>query len=468
VIAGHSSLSRLGLVLMLGAASVPAAARDLPDFSHLVRSQAAVVVNISTTQQIARVGAPRRPDAPLPEDHPLGDWLRRFGEGSPDSLDGSSLGSGVIISADGFILTCAHVVEDAQEIMVRLNDRRELSARLVGADRRSDLALLKIDAAALPRALIGDPGKLAVGDWVLAIGSPFGFDSSATAGIVSAKSRSLPKENYVTFLQTDVAINPGNSGGPLFNLNGEVVGINSQIYSETGGYMGVSFAIPIDTAMRVVEQLKADGRVHRGWLGVRLQEVTRDLALAYGMPNSAGALIADILPGGPAARSDLRVGDVVVDFEDKPVERSSDLAPLVGLTAPRARARVTVFRRGQGRQTLLVSVAELKDDGIAKSPTSLRPRPTSNPGGLVLGELGTAQRRRLNLEHGVAIEGVEEGGARTAGLRPGDVVLEIDGKRVSTVADAQRLLAQLPRERPVVLRIQRGAATSFVALRLDG
>jgi serine protease Do len=468
VIAGRSSLLRLGLVLILGTASVPAAARDLPDFSRLVRSQAAVVVNISTTQQIVRAGAARRPDAPLPEDHPLGDWLRRFGEGGPDSLDGSSLGSGVIISADGFILTCGHVVEDAQEIMVRLNDRREFSARLVGADRRSDLALLKIDAAALPRALIGDPGKLAVGDWVLAIGSPFGFDSSATAGIVSAKSRSLPKENYVTFLQTDVAINPGNSGGPLFNLKGEVIGINSQIYSETGGYMGVSFAIPIDTAMRVVDQLKADGRVHRGWLGVRLQEVTRDLALAYGMPKPAGALIADILPGGPAARSDLRVGDVVVDFEDKPVERSSDLAPLVGLTAPGARARVTVFRREQGRQTLLVSVAELKEDGIAKSTTGLKPRPASNPGGLVLGELGAAQRRRLNLEHGVAIEGVEEGGARTAGLRPGDVVLEIDGKRVSTVADAQRLLAQLPRERPVVLRIQRGPATSFVALRLDG
>ena len=463
----RSGLSHLGLALLLGAVSMPAAARDLPDFSRLVRSQAAVVVNISTTQQVVRAGAPRRSETPVPEDHPLGDWLRRFGEGSPDSLEGSSLGSGVIISADGFILTCAHVVEDAREIMVRLNDRREFSARLVGADRRSDLALLKIDATGLPRALIGDPGRLAVGDWVLAIGSPFGFDSSATAGIVSAKSRSLPKENYVTFLQTDVAINPGNSGGPLFNLKGEVVGINSQIYSETGGYMGVSFAIPIDVAMRIVEQLKADGRVHRGWLGVRLQEVTRDLALAYGMPKASGALIADILPGGPAARSDLRVGDVVVEFEDKPVERSSDLAPLVGLTAPGVRARVTVFRRGHGRQTLLVSVAELREDGATRSTPAVRPRPTTNPGGLVLGELGAAQRRRLDLDHGVAIEGVEEGGAWSAGLRPGDVVLEIDGRRVHSVADAQRLLAQLPRERPVVLRVRRGATTSFVALRLD-
>lgn len=463
-----SWLSRLGLALLLGTACVPALARDLPDFSRLVRSQAAVVVNISTTQQVVRAAAPRRSEAPLPDDHPLGDWLRRFGEGGPDSLDGSSLGSGVIISADGFILTCAHVVEDAQEITVRLNDRREFNARLVGADRRSDLALLKIDASNLPRALIGDPGRLAVGDWVLAIGSPFGFDSSATAGIVSAKSRSLPKESYVTFLQTDVAINPGNSGGPLFNLKGEVVGINSQIYSETGGYMGVSFAIPIDMAMRIVEQLKAHGRVQRGWLGVRLQEVTRDLALAYGMAKPSGALIADILPGGPAARSDLRVGDVIVDYENKPVERSSDLAPLVGLTAPGARARVTVFRRGQGRQTLLVSVAELKEDSAARQTPSVRPRPTANPGGLVLGELGAAQRRRLNLDHGVAIQGVEEGGAWSAGLRPGDVVLEIDGKRVHSVADAQRLLAQLPRERPVVLRVQRGATTSFVALRLDG
>ncbi|UCH53739.1 MAG: trypsin-like peptidase domain-containing protein, partial [Pseudomonadota bacterium] len=237
-----------GLASLLALAASVALARELPDFSRLVRSQAEVVVNISTTQTTRRPAIARQSETPLPDDHPLGDLLRRFGEGDPDSLDGSSLGSGVIISADGYVLTCAHVVEDASEIVVRLKDRREYSARLVGADRRSDLALLKIDANGLPRALIGDPSRLAVGDWVLAIGSPFGFDSSATAGIVSAKSRSLPKENYVTFLQTDVAINPGNSGGPLFNLKGEVIGINSQIYSDTGGYMGVSFAIPIDTA----------------------------------------------------------------------------------------------------------------------------------------------------------------------------------------------------------------------------
>ncbi len=453
------------LALLLAPA---APARELPEFSRLVRSQAAVVVNISTTQQITRTTSARRPDSALPEDHPFGDWLRRFGEGMPEILDSSSLGSGVIISSDGYILTCAHVVEDAHEIIVRLNDRREFSARLVGADRRSDLALLKIEASGLPRALIGDPARLAVGDWVLAIGSPFGFDSSATAGIVSAKGRSLPRENYVSFLQTDVAINPGNSGGPLFNLKGEVIGINSQIYSDTGGYMGVSFAIPIDLAMRIGEQLRTDGRVRRGWLGVRLQDVTRDLALAYGMPKPQGALIADMLPGGPAARSDLRTGDIVVEYEGRAVERSADLAPLVGLTPPGARARIQVYRRGQGAQTLLVSVAELKEESAAKVPVSTGARTTSNLGGLTLAEINVTQRRRLDLDHGVVVEEVGDGGARAAGLRPGDVLLEVDGKRVSSVAQAQALLLQSPRERPVVLRIQRGATASYVAMRLDG
>lgn len=455
-----------GLASLLALAASVALARELPDFSRLVRSQAEVVVNISTTQTTRRPAIARQSETPLPDDHPLGDLLRRFGEGDPDSLDGSSLGSGVIISADGYVLTCAHVVEDASEIVVRLKDRREYSARLVGADRRSDLALLKIDANGLPRALIGDPSRLAVGDWVLAIGSPFGFDSSATAGIVSAKSRSLPKENYVTFLQTDVAINPGNSGGPLFNLKGEVIGINSQIYSDTGGYMGVSFAIPIDTAMRVVEQIKADGRMHRGWLGVRLQEVTRDLALAYDMPRPQGALVADILPGGPAARSDLRAGDIVVEYEGRPVERSTDLAPLVGLTAPGSRAELTVFRRAKGKQKLAVTLGELKDERVVRTLASAESRPAAGAAGLALGEMNANQRRRLNLDHGVTVEGVDDGPARSAGVRVGDLLLEIDGKRVHNVTDAQRMLQQAAPNRPVVLRIQRGAAASYLALRL--
>ncbi|HWR86981.1 MAG TPA: trypsin-like peptidase domain-containing protein, partial [Acidiferrobacterales bacterium] len=303
-----------GLWALVLAIPVPAAplVRALPDFTPLVESSAPAVVNISTTQMVKR---PAGPGAEMPEapegNAPFNDFLRRyFGEDElpPEFFDNKSLGSGFLVSPDGYILTCAHVVENATEILVRLTDRREFTAKVIGADRRSDVALLKIDATGLPQVRIGNPEKVRVGEWVLAIGSPFGFESSATAGIVSAKGRSLPRENYVPFIQTDVAINPGNSGGPLFNLQGEVIGINSQIYSRTGGFMGLSFAVPIDIAMQVAKQLKASGRVRRGWIGVTIQDVTRELAESFGMKRPTGALIADVLPEGPAAKSDLRVG----------------------------------------------------------------------------------------------------------------------------------------------------------------
>jgi serine protease Do len=313
--------------LLAGTASAGAATRELTDFSRLVEKHGPAVVNISTSQRLAPTRRRAASEAPPRPD-----------EGGPANPEGVSLGSGLILSPDGYILTCAHVVEDAREILVRLTDRREFSARLIGADRRSDVALLKIEAANLPRAVIGDPARVQVGEWVLAIGSPFGFDSSATTGIVSAKGRNLPNENYIPFIQTDVAINPGNSGGPLFNLKGEVIGINSQIFSRTGGFMGLSFAIPIDIATRIGDQLKQEGFVRRGWLGLSLQEVSRDLAGAYGLPRPRGALVSDILAGGPAAKSDLRQGDIVLEYEGQPIELSSELAPRVGLTPPGTRA----------------------------------------------------------------------------------------------------------------------------------
>jgi serine protease Do len=446
-----------GTVALLLVAGTAVAASP-PDFARLVQQQGASVVNISTGQR--RGATNRAPDAAAPADpFRRDDPERSLGEGQ-------SLGSGLILSPDGYVLTCAHVVEDAREIHVRLTDRREYSARLVGADRRGDIALLKVQASNLPKVVIGDPNRLQVGEWVLAIGSPFGFENSATAGIISAKSRALPGENYVSFIQSDVPINLGNSGGPLFNLKGEVIGINSQILSRTsGGFLGLSFAIPIDIAVRIAEQLKDYGYVRRGWLGISLQDVSRDMAAAYGLPKPRGALVADLLPGGPGARSELRRGDIILEYEGQSIDLSSELSPHLGLTRPGTQARMTVFRRNQGMQTISVAVGELAEPTVARKPAA-EPRTGTNRLGLVLAELGNTQRRRPELEPGVAVEAVEEGAARDAGLRSGDIIVEVDGKSVGSIAEFHRRVELAPRGKATVLRVRRGAGSVFLALRL--
>jgi serine protease Do len=450
------------IFILLLALPTSAAQRALPDFSRLVTTHATAVVNISVTRDLTRTAFSSE-KTPSGDDSPR-DFMRRNFDEDAEPADENSLGSGFIISPDGYIITCAHVVENANEILVRLTDRREYSARLVGSDRRSDIALLKIESTGLPTIVIGNPDKLQVGEWVLAIGSPFGFDSSATAGIVSAKGRTLPNENYVSFIQTDVPINPGNSGGPLFNLRGEVVGVNSQIYSGTGGFMGVSFAIPIDAAMSIGMQLKREGKVRRGWLGVSLQDVSRALASAYGLNVPRGALVADVLPKSPAAKSDLRPGDIVLEYEGKVIDRSSNLPALVGLSMPGTHARFRVFRRDQGLQTVVVTLGELSEEPSKKiPPRKARPENRSRFG-LSLGELSNQQRRDLDIDHGASVIDVDEGLARGAGLRPGDVILELDGKRVTDAVGLHRLLAHMRPGRPAVLRVRRGMATLFLAL----
>jgi serine protease Do len=416
--------------------SSSAAPSELPDFVRLVRNHAAAVVNISSLQRGRSDDLIRHPDA---------------------LADDTSLGSGFIVSKDGYILTCAHVVEEAREILVRLVDRREFSARLVGLDTRADVALLKIDAGALPTVAFGNPAKLEVGEWVLAIGSPFGFHHSVTSGIVSAKGRSLPQENYIPFIQTDVPINPGNSGGPLFNLRGEVVGINSQIYSRNGGFMGLAFAVPIDLALNISEQIKREGRSRRGWLGVNPQEVTRGLALAYGLDRPRGALIADILPDGPADRSELRAGDIVIEYGGKPVEHSTDLPLFVSQTAAKTRVRLRVQRRGVGTRDVTVTVGELRDDG-PEMPRTDKSRPS-----LLLTDLSDDQRQQAGVSHGVMIEGLNLP-ARQDGLRAGDIVTEMDGKRVTGAAELNRSLANTPAGGYAVLRVRRGVQTLYVAI----
>lgn len=457
------------LVLVIAAQAAPPL-RVLPDFTPLVEGNSPAVVNISTTQVVRHPAA--GPDTKMPQapegNAPFNDFLRRyFGEEElpPEFFDNRSLGSGFLISSDGFILTCAHVVENATEILVRLTDRREFTAKVIGADRRSDVALLKIDATALPQVRIGDPEKVRVGEWVLAIGSPFGFESSATVGIVSAKGRSLPRENYVPFIQTDVAINPGNSGGPLFNMKGEVIGINSQIYSRTGGFMGLSFAVPIDIAMQVSKQLKSSGHVKRGWIGVTIQDVTRELAESFGMQRPYGALIADVLPEGPAAKSALRVGDIVVEYDGHRIKLSADLPPLVGQTEPGTRTKLAIIRSGQP-QTVSVTIAELPEETaeIRSAPTSGAERPGVL--GMQLKDLTSMQRKQLGVSQGVLVERVAEGPAYKAGVRPGDVILQVQGRPIRSAAELQGLAPQLTRSKPVPVLVRRGTAALFLALRI--
>lgn len=446
--------------------------RGLPDFSELAERQGPAVVNISTTQVVRGQG--QAMPFPFDENDPAFEFFKRFiprlpGQGVPREFENKSLGSGFIISGDGYILTNAHVVDGADEVTVRLTDKREFKARIVGADKRTDVALIKIEAAGLPAVRLGDPAQLRPGEWVVAIGSPFGFDNSVTAGIVSAKGRSLPQENYVPFIQTDVAINPGNSGGPLFNLRGEVVGINSQIYSRSGGYMGVSFAIPIDVAMEIQQQLRATGKVSRGRLGVVIQEVSKELADSLGLARAMGAVVNSVEKGGPAEKAGLEPGDVILKFDGKAINASADLPRLVGATRPGTRSMLQVWRKGALRD-IPVSIGEMVEEKQARLQQR-GSRPTeqaANRLGLVVSELTPEQKRELKMNSGLLIDEVRGTGAR-ADLRQGDIVIAVIAKgattEVRTVDQFNKLLAQFDKGSNVTLLIRRGDMQTFVTIK---
>ena len=456
--------------------SYQAQAADLPDFTDLVEKQGATVVNISTTQVIKgrRGGHP----SPLDGDEAMQELLRRFFPGQIPNIPGApqefktrSLGSGFIISADGNILTNAHVVDGAEEVLVKLIDKREFKAKVLGADKRTDVALIKIEASNLPVAKLGDSVKLKVGEWVVAIGSPFGFENTVTAGIVSAKGRSLAHENFVPFIQTDVAINPGNSGGPLFNLKGEVIGINSQIYSRSGGSMGVSFAIPIDLAMDIQSQLKDKGKVSRGRLGVGIQEVSKELAESFNLGKPQGALVAAVEKGLAADKAGIEVGDIILKFDGKTVSESADLPRMVGSTRPGSKVVVQVWRKGSSRE-LNLTVGEIIDDegGLriaGRGGKSADPQ-TANRLGLVLAVPTAEQKRALGIQHGLIVDEVRNGGTRTE-LRSGDIILSIIIKGsqtdVKSVSQFNDLLHGVDKSATVTLLVKRGSTQTFITIK---
>ncbi len=447
---------------------------QLPDFTDLVNANRAAVVNISTTQKAkpeATEGAQK--EVPMPEGMPpeMEELFKRFFN-NPDGGgygggDTQSLGSGFILSKDGYILTNYHVVKDADEIIVKFFDRRELVAKLIGSDARTDVALLKVDATDLPAVTIGDPNKLQVGEWVLAIGSPFGFEESVTAGIISAKGRSLPGGNYVPFIQTDVAINPGNSGGPLFNMDGKVVGINSQIYSRTGGYMGLSFAIPMDVVMNVVEQIKKTGKAAHGWLGVQIQDVTRQLAESFGMKKPQGALVSKVLPGSPAEKAQLQIGDIITEFNSQPIENSGDLPPMVGMTPINDKATLKIIRQGE-EKTITFSIGLLPEQVDKVAETKTEKAKPANRLGVSVTDLTAEERQMLQVvKGGVLVQNVEKGSAKNAGIQPGDVILRIHNDIIHDVADFEKIAKTLPVGKSVAVLVQRRGNPAFLALKID-
>ncbi len=447
-------------------ASVPVSA-DLPDFKAIIKQNQDSVVNISTTQQLST----KSPVHGVPPG--LEEFFRPFrgmpGPGTgPVPREANSLGSGFIISADGQILTNAHVVDGADEILVKLADNSEKKATLIGLDKASDVALLKIEADGLPSVQLGDSSKLEVGDWVLAIGSPFGLEHTATQGIVSALGRSLPDGNYVPFIQTDVAVNPGNSGGPLFNIKGEVVGINSQIFSRSGGYMGLSFAIPVNTAVSVSKQLAASGRVERGWLGVGIQGMNGELARSFGLDKPAGALVGQVDKTGPASKAGLKSGDVILEFNGQPISQSADLPPLVGETKPGTRVALKVWRDKKPRE-INVTIAELKS--AADEVVAANPGPEQKPGilNVRVAVLTPEQREQAGIETGgVLVIGVAAGPAARAGVNRGDIILQLGNQPVGSPQELAGLAGNLPKDEPVPLLVQRAQIRLFLPLTITG
>ncbi|HET6491512.1 MAG TPA: DegQ family serine endoprotease [Burkholderiales bacterium] len=430
----------------------------LPDFSALVEAVAPAIVNIKAISEVD--AAATAGNVPVPKDDPLYEFFRRFGAPEAKHEPMQGLGSGLIVTADGHILTNAHVVQDATDVTVKLTDRREFKAKVIGADRRSDIAVLKIEASGLPIVKIGDPDKIKVGEWVAAIGAPFGLENSVTSGIVSAKSRTLPDSNYVPFIQTDVAVNPGSSGGPLLNLQGEVIGINSQIYSRTGGYMGLSFAIPIDVAKKVEKDLLEHGRVSRGRLGIGIQTVDQALAKSFHLDEPAGVIVNGVEQGGPADKAGVKPGDIVLRFAGKDVGRPNDLPTLVAETKPGTKTNLEVWRKG-GRKTLAVTVGELPDDGVATAKKPSAPTESGDPAGLAVRPLTPEERDQVKTEGGVMVENAEGAGAR-AGIQPGDIILRVNEKPVENIGELRREISGSGEV--VALLVQRDNKRVYVAV----
>jgi serine protease Do len=462
------------IFIILSVSFIPLANAEgtaLPDFTVLAEKQGPAVVNISITQ-VSRRSAMQFPG--MPNDEHLQEFFKRFGipsiPGAPNGggereYKSQSLGSGFIISQDGYILTNAHVVNAADEVLVKLSDKREFKAQIIGADKRTDVALIKIDANNLPKVEIGDPSKLKVGEWVAAIGSPFGLENTMTQGIVSAKGRALPQENYVPFIQTDVAINPGNSGGPLFNLAGEVVGINSQIYSRSGGSMGLSFSIPIDVAIDVSNQLKETGKVTRGWLGVAIQELTKELADSFGMKNTNGALIAGVEKGSPAEKGGLEPGDVIINFNGEVIETSSDLPRVVAATKPNKVVNVTVLRKGKPK-SLNFRIGELPVENIEVAQNAKQSaKEEVNKAGLTLQELTPQQKKKLNGKNGLLVIN-SEGAAAEAGIRRGDVILGLNNSETQSVEAFNKQINAVAKGKTIAVLVQREDSTLYVPIKI--
>lgn len=455
-----------------------ASVAGLPDFTDLVERTGAAVVNIRTTERA------KANQAPSAEDEEMQEFFRRFfGVPIPRAQPGTprgrkpgqpeepqqqvprGVGSGFIISADGYVMTNAHVVDGADEVFVTLTDKREFKAKIIGADKRTDVALVKIEGSNLPRLTVGDSNKIRVGEWVIAIGSPFGLDNTVTAGIVSAKARDTGE--YLPLIQTDVAVNPGNSGGPLINMRGEVVGINSQIYSRSGGYMGISFAVPMDEAMRVSEQLRSTGKVTRGRIGVQIGEVTKEVAESLGLPKASGALVQRVEQGGPAEKGGVEAGDIIVAFNGAPIERTSDLPRLVGSAKPGSKGTVTVWRKGANRD-LALTITELEPEKVVKKEEK-KPKTEKAPNalGLAVSDLNEAQLKELKIDGGVQVDAAE-GGAARAGLRAGDVILRLNNTDVKDTKQFNALVAKLDVKKMAVVLVRRGDSTQFVPIRPNG
>ena len=444
--------------------SVSSAYGQLPDFADLVEEVAPAVVKINTVTKNRKQQTQQNMQGQLPEI--FRELLEQRNRPQPPARQARSMGSGFVISEDGYLLTNHHVIDQADEIQVLFSDRREYSAKVIGSDRRSDLALLKIEAKNLPTIKFADVDSLRAGEWVLAIGSPFGLDYSVAAGIVSAIGRSIPTEkgeNYVPFIQTDVAINPGNSGGPLFNLKGEVVGINSQIYSRSGGSIGLSFSIPTSVALSVVDQLKKNGKVQRGWLGVVMQDVNKALAESLELGKPQGALINAVEPDGPADRGGINPGDVIVRFDGEDIVDSGDLPHVVGSTAPGTKAKVEIYREGK-RKTLNVVVGALDKDGPAVAD--------KNNGndrlGLMVEELDDQERRQLRLRGGILVADVAANSAATnAGLREGDIIVQLGYSRIDDLDEYLQVIEELPESTPIAIRFYRQGRAIFRTIQID-